>query len=59
MSVAELERAAKETASYARGVTFSPSQLADVMQQTGIAEQEVEAHQSFSAAVAYGMLRPP
>lgn len=39
LSVAELERAAQETASYARGVRFSPSALADVMKQTGIAEQ--------------------
>ena len=34
-----LERAAEESASYAKGVQFSPSVLADVMTQTGIAEQ--------------------
>lgn len=39
LSVDELERAAQETATYARGVRFSPTELANVMRQTGIAEQ--------------------
>lgn len=39
LSVGELERAAKEAATYTRGVRFSPTVVADVMKQKGIAEQ--------------------